>query len=42
MPVWLSPLIVFTGVLWILLTMHLAKFIGRLHGSFAKIMLVRE
>ncbi len=41
-PVWLSPLIVFTGVFWLLLTMHLAKFFGRLHGSFAKAMLVRE
>jgi hypothetical protein len=34
--------IVFAGVLWLLLTMHLAKFIGRLHGSFAKVMLVRD
>lgn len=42
LPLWLSPLIIFTGVLWILLTMHLAKIIGRIHGSFAKIMLVRE
>jgi len=41
-PIWLVPLFVFTGVLWLLLTMHLAKALGRLHGAFAKVMLVKE
>ena len=41
MPVWLVPLMVVVGVLWLLLTMHLAKLVGRLHGAFAKAMLVR-
>jgi hypothetical protein len=41
MPVWLVPLMAVVGVLWLLLTMHLAKLVGRLHGAFAKAMLVR-
>jgi hypothetical protein len=40
-PVWLIPLMVVVGALWLLLTMHLAKLIGRAHGAFAKAMLVR-
>jgi hypothetical protein len=38
----LMPLVVLVGVLWILLTMHLAKFLGRLHGAYAKALLVRD
>jgi hypothetical protein len=41
-PVWLTPFVVLAGVLWILITMHLAKFVGRYHGALAKVMLVRE
>lgn len=40
--VWMLPFIVIVGALWILLTMHLAKFFGRLHGIFAKSLLVRN
>ena len=38
----MMPLVVLVGVLWILLTMHLAKFLGRLHGAYAKALLVRD
>ena len=41
-PAWLAPLIVLVGVLWLLITMHLAKAVGGLHGRFAKAMLVKE
>ena len=40
-PWWLIPPMVMVGGLWLLLTMHLAKLVGRLHGRFAKAMLVR-
>ncbi|UCH84689.1 MAG: sensor domain-containing protein [Candidatus Latescibacterota bacterium] len=40
-PGWLMPVVVAVGVLWLLLTLHLAKLFGRLHGAFAKRMLVR-
>lgn len=41
-PGWLSPLVVLVGVLWILITMHAAKGLGRMHGSLAKALLVKE
>jgi hypothetical protein len=41
-PGWLVPLFVIVGILWLIATMHLAKFVGRCHGRFAKAMLVRE
>jgi hypothetical protein len=41
-PGWMTPLFVLVGILWILLTMHLAKLVGRIHGAFAKSLLVRE
>ena len=41
-PDWLIPLFVLVGVLWIILTMHLAKAIGRAHGRLAKALLVSE
>ena len=41
-PDWMYPLIVMVGVLWIILTMHLAKAIGMAHGRFAKALLVSE
>jgi hypothetical protein len=41
-PGWMTPMFVFVGILWILLTMHFAKLVGRLHGAFAKSLLVRD
>ncbi len=41
-PGWLMPIILVVGVLWLIVTLHLAKFIGGVHGRFAKAMLVRE
>jgi hypothetical protein len=41
-PAWVMPLVVAVGVLWLLVTMHLAKWLGGLHGRFAKAMLVKE
>lgn len=41
-PGWLSPLVIVVGVLWILLTMHMAKGLGKLHGKLAKALLVKE
>jgi uncharacterized membrane protein len=41
-PGWLIPLIVLVGVLWLILTLHLAKAIGRTHGRLAKSLLVSE
>lgn len=39
-PVWSSPLWVLGGGLLVVLTMHFARLVGRLQGSFAKWMLV--
>jgi uncharacterized membrane protein len=41
-PMWTMPLFIMVGILWLLLTMHLAKAIGRFHGTLAKAFLVRE
>ncbi len=41
-PVWLMPFSIIGGILLITATMHLAKYTARLHGAFAKVMLVRE
>ncbi len=41
-PVWLLPLVCITGFFMLPLTLHLAKFVGRLHGRYAKNMLVRK
>ena len=40
-PYWMLPLFVASGVLFYLLTLHFAKWMGRVHGRFAKVMLVR-
>ena len=40
MPVWLMPLTVIGGILLIILTMHLVKVLGRMHGALAKALLV--
>jgi len=39
---WLLPLLPFVGALLLLLSLHLAKLIGKLHGLFAKLMLVKK
>lgn len=39
-PVWLMPLVVIAGLIIFLATMHLAKFIGRMHGALAKSLLL--
>jgi hypothetical protein len=41
-PAWLMPISIIGGVLLLTGTMHLVKYAGRLHGAFAKVMLVRE
>ncbi|MGD1118029.1 MAG: sensor domain-containing protein [Dehalococcoidales bacterium] len=41
-PTWLLPFATIAGILLLPATMHLAKFVGKLHGGFAKAMLVRE
>jgi hypothetical protein len=41
-PTWAMPFAVIGGVLLLTATMHLVKYIGKLHGGFAKVMLVRE
>jgi hypothetical protein len=38
---WLMPFTVIAGILLAVATMHLAKYVGRLHGSLAKALLVR-
>lgn len=40
-PVWMLPLTIIAGILLIILTMHLAKVLGRMHGTLAKALLVR-
>jgi uncharacterized membrane protein len=39
---WMMPVTVIGGILLLTATMHLAKAAGRLHGNWAKAMLVRE
>jgi uncharacterized membrane protein len=41
-PAWSYPLVSAAGILMFYLTLHLARFIGRAHGRFAKFMLVRK
>ena len=41
LPNWFLPIAVIAGILLATLTMHLAKYVGRLHGSLAKALLVR-
>jgi uncharacterized membrane protein len=40
--VWMMPVAVVVGILIFILTMHLVKFTGNLHGRMAKAMLVRQ
>jgi hypothetical protein len=41
-PLWLLPFVCLGGLLLLPLTFHLAKLFGRVHGRFAKSMLVRK
>ncbi len=41
-PVWLLPIVCFAGLILLPLTLHLAKIVGKIHGRFAKSMLVRK
>ena len=41
-PVWLLPIVCLAGFVLLPLTFHLAKLFGKVHGRFAKSMLVRK
>lgn len=41
-PVWMVPFMMLAGALTILVAMHLAKLLGRLHANYAKALLVRN
>lgn len=41
-PVWLLPFVSLFGIFLLTSLFHLAKFVGKAHGSFAKFMLVRK
>jgi hypothetical protein len=41
-PVWSVPLISVAGIILLLLILHLVKSVGKIHGKFAKFMLVRK
>jgi hypothetical protein len=41
-PVWLLPFVCVAGILLLPLTLHLAKLLGKIHGRFAKSMLVKK
>ncbi|MBN2461225.1 MAG: sensor domain-containing protein [Candidatus Cloacimonetes bacterium] len=40
-PVWLLPFMPVAGAVLLFLTLHLSRFIGKIHGKYAKLMLVR-
>lgn len=41
-PVWFLPIVCIAGFILLPLTFHLAKFAGKIHGRFAKVMLVKK
>lgn len=41
-PVWFLPVVCIAGLILLPLTFHFAKFIGKIHGRFAKSMLVKK
>jgi hypothetical protein len=41
-PVWLLPIVSVAGFFLLALTLHLAKWVGKVHGRWAKSMLVRK
>lgn len=42
LPAWSYPLVVLAGILLWTMTMHVVKFVGQLHGRYAKFLLVTE
>lgn len=42
LPNWLMPLISLTGFLMLTINMHIAKFVGKIHGRWAKLLLVND
>ncbi|NHZ86892.1 MAG: hypothetical protein GWP19_13625 [Planctomycetia bacterium] len=42
LPNWLLPVMTIAGFLLLTITMHLAKFVGKIHGKYAKALLVSE
>ena len=41
-PVWFLPIVCIAGIVMLPMTFHLAKLGGKIHGRFAKSMLVRK
>jgi hypothetical protein len=41
-PVGMLPIVTLTGIIMIFLILHMTKFIGKIHGLYAKFMLVRK
>ena len=41
-PIWLLPFVTLIGIILLTSIFHLAKFLGKLHGRYAKFMLVRK
>jgi hypothetical protein len=41
-PVWFLPVVCLAGLFLLPLTFHLAKYVGKIHGRFAKSMLVKK
>ncbi len=41
-PDWMMPLAVICGILWFLVTLHLARGLGRMHAKIAKGLLVKD
>ena len=39
---WMLPVVVVAGIVMVVMTMHLARYIGRMHGALAKTLLVRR
>ena len=39
---WMMPVVMATGVLWLFVTMHMARGLGRMHARMARSLLVRD
>jgi hypothetical protein len=39
---WMYPVVMLVSILWIVLTLHLARIVGRMHAGLAKLLLVRD
>lgn len=42
LPDWTVPFAMIAGILWLILTLHLAKLVARMQGAIARALLVRE